>query len=259
MHPPGLREPSTTLPVALGMSLPRVFRQWCCLAGLLVLAASSLVAADTGFSTTLSPGLRTATGLDRLSAEERAILDMLVASDLAQARQLRLPALADTFSSRHAGQGTGIERLEADEVAVLDEHVADLIAAQPLPKDRPRLRDDQVVSLERRLQVHGGVSFTYGWASGGRDFRAASGWVSYFDPVTGIGIEIGVSQASGDLPYYYYPGWYRAYPSYAEQWPYGFSSRSGSLYSVDDSAEPERDRGMMLSRSARPPPGDRRF
>jgi hypothetical protein len=259
MHPPALREPSITLPVATSMLLPRVVRRWCCLAGLFALAASSLAAAEAGFSTTLPPGLRTATGLDRLTADERTILDMLVASDLAQARQLRLTALADTFSSRHAGQGTGLERLEAGEVAALDEQVADLIATQPLPKERPRLRDDQVVSLKSRLQVHGGMSFTYGWASGGRDFRVVSGWVSYFDPATGIGLEIGVSRASGDLPYYYYPGWYRAYPGYADRWSHGDYSRPAFMTSVDGTAEPEPDRGMMLSQSARPPAGSRRF
>jgi len=76
--------------------------------------------------------------------------------------------------------------------------------AEPaVPKERPRLKDNEVVSLKRRLQVHGGMSFTYGWDSGGRNFREAGAWVSYYDPESGLGLAVGFSRFSGDAPYGY--------------------------------------------------------
>lgn len=203
------------------MTLSRLVRGCFWLAaGLAVALAPLRAATNAGFSSGLSTEQRSATGLDQLSEDELAMLDVLVASDLANARMLRVTTFAERFSDRHRGQNAGVERLNSDQLAQLDERIADAIAAQPLPKERPRLKDNEVVSLQRRLQVHGGMSFTYGWASGGRDFREAGAWVSYFDPVTGLGLAVGFSQYSGDVmyPYGYYPygygygynraGWY---------------------------------------------------
>ena len=202
------------------MTLLRELRGCFWLAAGLALALAPLRAAtNAGFSADLSSAQRQATGIDQLSENELAMFDVLVASDLATARQLRITTFAERFSDRHRGQKAGIEQLDAGQLAQLDELVADAIASQPLPKERPRLKDNEVVSLQRRLQVHGGMSFTYGWASGGRDFREAGAWVSYFDPVTGLGLSVGFSQYSGDVlyPYGYYPyggyaynraGWY---------------------------------------------------
>jgi len=205
------------------MTLSRLVRgSWwlaaCLAVALIPLPATAATAA--GFSATLTSVQRSATGLDQLTDSELAMLDVLVASDLATARQLRVTTFAERFSDRHAGQKAGLERLDAGQVEQIDELVADTIAAQPQPKDRPRLKDNEVVSLQRRLQVHGGMSFTLGWASGGRDFREAGAWVSYYDPVTGLGLSFAMSQYSGDVlypygyypysPYYYGPGWYGA-------------------------------------------------
>ncbi len=188
----------------------RAVRSGWWLAGLLVLLVAPL-RADSGFSTTLSTEQRKAAGLDQLSASDLAMLDLLVASDVANARQLRVSTLDERFSLRHTGQDAALDHLSPDQVAQLDELVAGLIAAQPFPKERPRLKDNEVVSLQKRLEVHGGMSFTVGWASGSRNFREAGAWVSYFDPATGLGLALGISQYSGDAIYpygYYYPGAY---------------------------------------------------
>jgi hypothetical protein len=202
------------------MPLSRLLRGSLCLAALLAVALAPLRAAtDTGFSSTLTSGQRSAAGLDQLTDDERTILDVLVASDLATARQLRTTTFTERFSDRHQGQqSAGLERLSDEQRARFDELVADAIAAQPLPRERPRLKDNEVVSLKRRLEVHGGMSFTLGWASGGRNFREAGAWVSYFDPQTGLGLAVGFSQYSGDAiyPYGYYP--YGYYPG-----PYAYS------------------------------------
>src|SRR6478736_994628 len=209
--------------VSTSMTPSRVVRSGLWLAGLLALLVAPLPAASSGFSATLSSGQRQAAGLDQLSAGELTMLDLLVASDLANARQLRGTTLDERFSIRHGGQNAGFDHLNPDQLAQLDELVAATIAAQPLPKERPRLKDDQVVSLKSQLQVHGGMSFTVGWASGGRNFREAGAWVSYYDPASGLGLSFGFSQYTGDAMYpygYYYggpyaynrAGWYGAAP-----------------------------------------------
>ena len=103
-------------------------------------------------------------------------------------------------------------------------------SADPVvPKERPRLKDNEVVSLKRRLQVHGGMSFTYGWASGGRNFREAGAWVSYYDPESGLGLAVGFSRFSGDVPYDY---GYHPY-SYAYDRGGWFYGSPRSAYDVD--------------------------
>ncbi len=103
--------------------------------------------------------------------------------------------------------------------------------AEPVtPRERPRLKDNEVVSLKRRLEVHGGMSFTYGWASGGRDFREAGAWVSYFDPESGLGLGFGFSRFSGDVPYGY--GYY-PYAANAYTLPPWYFASPRSAYDVD--------------------------
>ena len=208
----------------------RVVSRGLWLAGLLVLLVAPLRAADSGFSSTLSPEQRKAAGLDQLDASDVAMIDLLVASDLSNARQLRVTTLDERFSLRHSGPQGGLEHLSAAQIAQLDELVADAIAAQPLPKERPRLKDNEVVSLKKRLEVHGGMSLTMGWASGGRNFREAGAWVSYYDPETGLGLAFAFSQYSGDAMYpygYYYPG----YNAYNRGGWYG--GAPGNTYSAD--------------------------
>lgn len=180
---------------------------------LCVLALPAIYAAD-GFSASLSSGQRSQIGLDRLTADELTALNSLVSSDLATARQLKVSALANPFSLRHSGtaaERAGLQHLSKDETAQLNELVATTIATQPVPRERPRLADKEVVSLKRRMEVHGGASFTYGWAKGGRNYREVGAWTSYFDPETGFGLAFGVSRYSGDVFYTGYPYGYDGY------------------------------------------------
>lgn len=75
------------------------------------------------------------------------------------------------------------------------------------------------------MQVHGGLSLTMGWASGSRSFRETGAWVSYFDPVTGLGLSFSYSHSSGDLLGNYHGGGYSA--------PYLYSSPLTSLNTAD--------------------------
>ncbi len=197
----------------------RVIRSGVLLTGLVAALAILSPAASGGFTATLSPGQKSEAGLDTLTPGELTVLDRLVATDRARAR--RAPALNDPYSQRYTEseiQAAGLDRLTPEQLAKLDMLIAAALAnaprsqASPQPRERPRLRgDDIILSEQRRLQVHGGMSLTVGSAGGGRNFHEAGAWVSYFDPVTGLGLAISYSRYSGDAlgGYYgreYYPG-----------------------------------------------------
>jgi len=188
----------------------RVIRSGVLLAGLLATLGGSLHAEDR-FTATLTAEEMASAGLNLLGSGELSTLDHLVARDLAQARQLNLTALPGSLSERHSEterQLAGLDRLSPEQLASLDRLVTNAIARRPEPKERPRLKDADLLSEQGRLRVHGGLSFTYGWAGSGRNFREASAWVSYYDTQTGLGIGFGFSNYSGDyLPYSSYPGY----------------------------------------------------
>jgi hypothetical protein len=195
----------------------RVIRSGMLLAGLLISLSASLGAAEGGFTASLSAQEQAETGLGDLTATELAMLDLLVADDFVRVRQLKTSALPGTLSTRHPEaklREAGLDRLTPKQLAKLNELVDAAVynRPQPQPKERPRLKDSDVLSEQGRLQVHGGMSFTYGWAGGGRNFRETAAWVSYYDPVTGIGLGFDFSNASGDGLYGgYYPGNYDYY------------------------------------------------
>jgi hypothetical protein len=117
--------------------------------------------------------------------------------------------------------------------------------ARPVPRSRPRLREGDVLSEQGRLRVHGGVSITVGGSSEG-SFYGGSGWVSYYDPVTGLGLSVGFSRMSGSgLPIDYFD-------------PYGSRYRSGShpLYPVGtqpSTADANRTTQPLFMRGASKP------
>lgn len=197
------------------MSGARPFRLSLLFAGLLA-CASVLGAATGGFSSTLSADERKAAGIDRLTADETAAFDALVAGDIAQARQAKSSTIAGSLPSRHPAErlhAAGLDRLSAAQLATLDAFIAESLLARPAPRARPRLGSDDVIVEKRKLEVHGGFSFTYGWAGGGRNFRDTSAWTSVYDPDTGLGIAVGLGHFSGDVlsPYEGYDPYYDGY------------------------------------------------
>lgn len=195
------------------------------LAGLLM--AVTLPAAEGGFSATLALEEKTSAGLLTLSDDERAALDQLVADDLAFARREKLTALDGTFISRLAEAErklAGLDRLSAEELAKINELVAAAIASRPQPKERPRLKDSDVIA-RKRSDVHGSVTVGYGWGSGGRSTRFGSVYVNYTDPSGRFGLGIGVTSVDGDGLWGYYPGYYT--PGY--YYP-GFYDYPGNYY-----------------------------
>jgi len=185
----------------------RVIRSAVLLTGLLATLAPSLPAASSSFTATLSPEQKTEAGLATLGPGELAALDRLVATDIIRARHIHLPALADPYSQRYTeteAKEAGLDRLTPEQLAKLDVLVSAALATAPQtpsiqPRERPRVRDGEILSEKGRLQVHGGMSLTMGWASGGRNFREIGAWVSYFDPVSGLGLSFSYSRLSGDI------------------------------------------------------------
>lgn len=182
------------------------------LAVVLLLAAAVLNAAEAGFSASLPPDQLAASGLTRLSPAERAMLDQLVATETDGSRLAEGKVLSGTFVSRRTGaerQASGLDRLSAAELARLDELVANAPVARPKPKERPRLKDDDVISAKPRPELHGSVSFTIGRGPFG-NFRGTDLWLDYTIPEYGLSLGFGLSRYTGGfLPYdYSYPGSY---------------------------------------------------
>ena len=180
------------------------------LAGCLCAVTASLPAADGGFSATLSREQMIAAGLVTLTPAERAMLDQFVTAEVALARRENLTDLGGTFVGRRSEgerKSAGLDRLKPAELARLNELVAAAVAAHPKPKERPRLKETDVV-LPSRAEIHGSVSLTYGWGRGGRNFRATSLWLDYYDPQSGLGLSFGLASVDGAGLYGYYPGGY---------------------------------------------------
>jgi hypothetical protein len=182
----------------------------------LLLAATRLSAAEEGFIATLSAEQQAAAGLTGLTTAECAALDQLVAADQPDMRLAEGKVLSGTFVSRRTEaerKETGLDRLNAAQLARLDELVANATTLHPKPKDRPRLKEDNVINAKPRTEVHGSVSFTLGKGPGGT-FRGTDVWLSYYIPDYGLSLGFGVSQYTGGfLPFGYYPGNYYMNPA----------------------------------------------
>jgi hypothetical protein len=204
------------------MKLPIFVRAalWLVTGGLMILA-TPLRAAEGGFAATLSTEQQAAAGLTTLTPEERTALDQLVAGDLASARRENLTDLGENFVARRTEADrklAGLDRLTPEQLAKLNELVAAAMAARPTPKERPRLKESDII-VKNRPEFHGSVTVAYGWGGGG-DMRAGSLWVDYYDPESRIGLGLGISTFEGDgyygYPGYGYPGYYSSgfYPDY---------------------------------------------
>lgn len=181
-----------------------------CLFGL----TTALPAMTGGFTATLSSEKQDLAGLATLSAAERTALDQLVAGELAAVRTGGSPEPAGTFVSRRTEaerKAAGLDRLTGAQLEKLDEFVAAALAARPKPKERPRLKESDVLSAARQNQIHGSVTVAYGWGGGGRDLWAESLWLEYYDPASRIGIGVGLANYSGSGLFGYYPGDYYPY------------------------------------------------
>lgn len=210
----------------------------------LFLLAAQLRATEGGFSATLPVEQQTAAGLSTLTADERAALDRLVAADLHLARHENSAELDRTFVARRTEaerRQAGLDRLPPEQLARLNDLVAAAIAVRPAPKARPRLPGSEVRGAKTRGEIHGSVSVAYGWGRGGRDFRASSLELNYYDPESRIGLGLRIMTSHGGYPgYFYYPDYY-ASPDDPFSGPY-----PDAFYRVDSRARFYQDDGTYL-------------
>jgi len=177
------------------------------LAGCLLLALTPLRAGEGGFSATLSAEAKTSSGLARLTPTELAVLDRVVADEVALARQQNMTEFSENFIARRSPeerQQAGLDRLTPEQQARLNDLVAAALASRPKPKERPRLKEGEILAPPKPAEIHGSVTLSYGWG-GGRSIRGESLWLDYYDPETRLEIDVGISNYSGNGFGGYYP------------------------------------------------------
>lgn len=168
----------------------------------LALGSSSLHATDGGFTATLSKDQQASAGLTKLSTDEETALNVLVAREVSAARQGGVRAFAGNFLSRRKPEEraqAGLDRLTPAEQARLKDLVAAALASGPAwtePKSK-LVSLDTSVKDPRHLEVHGEVSFLYGWGSGGRSIKGGSIYTTFTDPAGRYQFAVGYSQYEG--------------------------------------------------------------
>ena len=175
-------------------------------AGLLAVTAAG--AAEGGFTATLSSAQQSAAGLTALSPAERASLDQLVSREIALVRQEKSAEPDGAFIARCTGperEHAGLDRLTATQQTRLNELVAAALFTRPVPRQRPRIKDNEVLNPAMKPEIHGSISLTYGRGSGGGSFHGAAFNVDYFDPASGLGLSVGIANYSGHGLYGFYP------------------------------------------------------
>ena len=176
------------------------------------LLATALHAGEGGFAATLSAEQQTAAGLTTLSPVERVVLDQLVAGELSALRRNDGTEMEGSFLNRRTEperKSAGLDRLTEAQLEKLNEYVGSVLAARPKPKERPRLKEADILATAREgPQIHGSVTVGYGWGGRGRDLWAESLRLDYYDPEGRYGISIGLSNSSGHGFSGYYPDYY---------------------------------------------------
>ncbi len=187
-------------------SLLPLFLRAALAAGLLAVT-TALAAAEGGFTATLSSGQQTEAGLTTLSAAERVALDQLVARELSFVRQEKSGEAGGSFVARCTAterQQAGLDHLTAEEQTRLNELVAAALAARPKPRERPRIKDSEVLNPAVKPEIHGSIALTYGRGGGGT-FHGSELNLNYFDPASGLSLNVGLASFTGRGFYGFYP------------------------------------------------------
>lgn len=192
----------------------------CCSAALAARADN-----DVRFSATLTPAQRERAGLTQLNADNVAVIDGLVRQDEAASKFRDNDVDRTRFSERRTPREreiAGLEHLSASQLTALDDLVGRRIAGAPLADAtvvatgtagasagvKPNLTPHQ-------LDIHGEMSFTYGWGKGG-SFTGGDLVLNYDDPEGRYAVQVGYSEYHGKgLAPCFAPGYglYRGYPA----------------------------------------------
>jgi hypothetical protein len=170
------------------------------------LMVSRMHALEAGFTAALSAEQQTETGLTTLTGDERAYLDRLVAAESAPGREI-YSALNASFVRRQTPEDrhqAGLDRLSPEQLDRLSAYVAAALAPRPKPKERPRIKESEVLTTKPPPEIHGAITFGLGWGGGGTS-RYGALQLEYYDPQHGFSLGIGLESYSGPGRYGYYP------------------------------------------------------
>jgi hypothetical protein len=188
------------------------------------LARPAPAADDVRFSATLTPKQRAGTGLAGLDPDHVAVIDGLVRQDEA-ASKFKDNAVDHTrFSQRRTAPEralAGLAALTPGQLAQLDELVRQRIAG-PAPEPAAAMTRSagtagtgvKSVTGGRPLEIHGEISYTYGWSQRG-SYQGGGLVLTYDDPARRYSLLVGYAEYHGKgLPWCFYPGGvpYRPYP-----------------------------------------------
>jgi len=176
---------------------------------------------DVRFSATLTPAQRERAGLNRLTADNIAIIDGLVRQDIAASKFKDNEVERTRFSQRRTARErdiAGLDRLSPAQLTELDNLTGQRIAGTVIvpnaavaylagPAVKPGVSPHSAV-------IHGEIGFTYGWSQGGT-LSGGDFVLTASDPAGRYSVLFAYSEyhGKGMLPCYY-PGYgtYRPAP-----------------------------------------------
>lgn len=165
-------------------------------------AGFSQVSVETAFTESLVASEQAASGLSKLTTDQRNELDRQITKELTLAREGDVSGFATTFTQRRTEKQqkeAGLDQLTSDERASLDAVIARTMA---IPRRRGTVARataiDTIETVRDRAKVHGEVGMTVGMASGGRSFYGGNMSVVYEDPNSGVTTAVSYSQYRGD-------------------------------------------------------------
>jgi len=104
-------------------------------------------------------------------------------------------------------KSAGLDRLAPAELGETRRTGRRRLAVHPKPKERPRLKDDDVIGAARKPEIHGSVSLTYGWGGAGHFCQLAFGSIISIRPAAWVWASV-LPPSPGDGFYGYYPDYY---------------------------------------------------
>lgn len=174
---------------------------------LLTVLATGSQAQDGRFSKTLTASERIDSGLEKLSADQLAVLDALIRRDArinaAPDAAHPLPARFSQRLSPEERASAGLDLLTAAELARLDTLVrrqasgdlASLTSTTPRPELEPEV-------TRPAPEIHGEISFTFGSGSGGYREKGGYMMLDYQDPAHGLELLVGYGETQISGPAY---------------------------------------------------------
>lgn len=181
----------------------------------LTIATGRAAVSDTRFSATLTPAQRAELGFTQLTDDNIAVIDGLVRQDEAASKFKHNAVDGTRFSQRrtaHERDLAGLDRLTAAQLAWLDELVVrqiygPVLSAASSSGSSPGPAE-KTVAPKLPLEIHGQISYTYGWGKGG-NVQGGDIMLYYDDPDHRYSVLVAYSEYHGKgLFPGYYPGYF---------------------------------------------------